>query len=89
MGLDKISKIIVNLIYSNPEDKINNLFLFIVALKKNKFKMFCQYFDSHKYSKPIYLQLNLKAQDEKKITIFIQTEVSVLFLKLIWNKHKK
>ena len=64
MGLDKISKIIINLIYSNPEDKINNLFLFIVALIKNK--VFCQYFDSHKYSKPIYLQLNLKAQKEKK-----------------------
>ena len=29
--------------------------------------MFCQYFDSHKYSKRIYLQLNLKAQEEKKI----------------------
>ena len=80
MGLDKISKIMINLIYSNHEDKINNLFLFIVALKKNKFKMFCQYFDSHKYSKPIYLQLNLKAQDEKKNTIFIQTEFSVLKL---------
>lgn len=67
MGLDKISKIVINLLYNNPEDKINNLFLFIVALKNNKFKMFCQYFDSHKYSKRIYLQLNLKAQEEKKI----------------------
>ena len=79
MGLDKTSKILINLIYSNTEDKINNLFLFTVALNKNKFKMFCQYFDSHKYTKSIFTIIEPQGPKTEKNIYFVQTKVSVLF----------